>query len=242
MRTTALLIIGDEVLSGEVTDENGPYLIARLSALGSRVVRLVAVPDRLEEIVHELRSLRAMADAVIVAGGIGPTHDDLTRPAVALALGVPIERHAEAEARVRRWYGERTTPAELTMADLPRGSRLLRGARSTTLGFCVAGVYVLPGVPSLLRDLMEGMASEFIGPPLHREEVHTDLREGEIADALARIQSASLDVAIGSYPSVDGDGRWHTKIVMRSLDAGRAVHVADEVRAAFVALGRDAPC
>jgi molybdopterin-biosynthesis enzyme MoeA-like protein len=122
------------------------------------------------------------------------------------------------------------------MADLPAGSRVLRGAKTDTLGFSVAGIYVLPGVPFLLRDLVDGTADEFTGPPLHRAEVRTDLREGEVAPDLARIQSASLDVAIGSYPIADGH-RWWTKVMVRGADAARVAAVADEVREAFGRIG-----
>lgn len=233
VKTAALLIVGDEVLSGEVRDENGPYLIGRLSDLGTRVQRMVVVPDRMEVIVADLRALRASVDLVVTSGGIGPTHDDLTRQAVAEALGVPLVRHDDAVSKVRRWYPADATSSEMTMADLPAGSRLLRGARTDTLGFCVAGVYVLPGVPFLLRDLVEGSLDEFRGPPLHREEVRTDRREGEIAPALTRVQAASLDVAIGSYPIADGR-RWWTKVVVRGSDAARVAAVAAELRGTIV--------
>jgi molybdenum cofactor synthesis domain-containing protein len=239
VKTASVLIVGDEVLAGEVRDANGPYLVERLTALGTRVVRVVTVPDREPDVVGELRHLRGMADAVLVSGGIGPTHDDVTRPSVAAALGVPLEQHEEAADRIRRWYGDKTTDAELSMSFLPRGSRLLSGLRTGTFGFAVASVYVMPGVPSLLRDIAEGMADEFRGAPLHREEVHTDLREGEISDDLTRLQSHALDVAIGSYPHLDG-GRWSTKVVVRSTDAERARSVSADVRAAFerLAAGR----
>ena len=233
MRAAAILIVGDEVLSGEVRDENGPFLLARLSAGGARVVRMAAVRDVLDEIADEIRRMRAVADVVLVTGGIGPTHDDLTRPAVAAALGVPLERLPAAEAHVRRWYADATTEAELSMADLPRGSRLVAGARTSALGFAVSGVYVFPGVPFLLRDLVDGCASEFTGEPLHRAEVVTDLREGELADALTAIQAHALDTAIGSYPSLDREGVWRTRIVVRCADRARADAVAAEVREAF---------
>jgi molybdenum cofactor synthesis domain-containing protein len=240
VKTAGVLVVGDEVLSGEVRDENGPWLVSRLSGLGTRVVRVAIVRDRLEEVVEELVRLRADVDAVLVSGGIGPTHDDVTRPAVAKALGVPLERHADAEARIHAWYGDKTTDSELTMAMLPRGSRLLHGAKTSTLGFAVAGVYVLPGVPALLRDLVEGSAAEFAGEALHREEVVTALREGEIAEDLSRIQSEALDVAIGSYPMPHRDGSWTTRVVVRSVSPDRVRCVASEVRAAFTRLAASA--
>lgn len=233
MRTAAILIVGDEVLSGEVVDANAPFLLARLASLGARVVRTAAVRDVPAEVVDEVRRMRALADVVLVAGGIGPTHDDVTRPAVAAAVGVPLERLPAAVGHIRRWYGDATTEAELSMADLPRGSRLLRGAKTSALGFAVSGVFVFPGVPFLLRDLVEGSASEFTGEPLHKAEVTTELREGEIAEALTRIQTASLDAAIGSYPSMDAAGVWRTRIVVRSLDRARAEAVAADVLEAF---------
>lgn len=240
MRTAAILVVGDEVLSGEVRDENAPFLLARLSTLGARVVRTAAVRDVLAEIVDEVRRMRAVADVVLVTGGIGPTHDDVTRPAIAAAIGVPLERLPAAEAHVRRWYGAATTEAELSMADLPRGSRLLAGAKTSALGFAVGGVYVFPGVPFLLRDLVEGSAAEFAGDPLHRVEILTALREGEIAQALTAVQVGAPDAAIGSYPSIDRAGVWSTLIVVRSTDAARAEAVGAEVRRAFerLTLGR----
>jgi molybdenum cofactor synthesis domain-containing protein len=233
VRTAAILIVGDEVLSGEVVDANAPFLLARLAALGARVVRTAAVRDVPAEVVDEVRRMRAVADVVLVAGGIGPTHDDVTRPAIAAALGVPLERLPAAVGHIRRWFGDATTEAELSMADLPRGSRLIRGAKTSALGFAVAGVFVFPGVPFLLRDLVEGSAAEFTGEPLHRAEVTTELREGEIAQALTEIQGGSLDAAIGSYPSMDAEGVWRTRIVVRSLDRARAEAVAADVLGAF---------
>jgi molybdenum cofactor synthesis domain-containing protein len=233
VKTAGILIVGDEVLSGEVRDENGPWLIARLASLGSRVVRMSVVGDREDAIALELTRLRAEADAVVVSGGIGPTHDDVTRQAVAAALGVPLEEHPDALRRVLAWYGGRETPAERAMALLPRGAAVLVGAKTGALGFVAAGVYVLPGVPFLLRDLVDGAADRFAGPPLQKEEIHTDLREGEIADDLSRIQGSALDVAIGSYPTYGPDGRWRTRVVVRSLDPLRSTAVAAEIRFAL---------
>jgi molybdenum cofactor synthesis domain-containing protein len=233
VKTAGVLIVGDEVLAGEVRDENGPWLVERLTSFGTKVVRISTVPDREPDLVDELARLRAVSDVVLVSGGIGPTHDDLTRPCVAAALGVEMVPHPEAAERIRKWYGDRATEAELSMAILPRGSRLLSGRRTGTFGFGVAGVYAMPGVPVLLRDIVETAADEFRGPALAREEVHTDLREGQIADDLTRLQSHALDVAIGSYPHLHEGGRWSTKVVVRSTDAARCADVAGQVRAAF---------
>ena len=115
---------------------------------------------------------------MIVSGGIGPTHDDVSRPAMARALGVPLETHPEAEARIRGFYGALTTTAELEMARLPRGSRLVHGPRTGTFGFAVSGLYGFPGVPFLLKDLTDAIVPEFRGAPLSRAEILDESARG----------------------------------------------------------------
>jgi molybdenum cofactor synthesis domain-containing protein len=237
MRTASILIVGDEILSGEIRDENGPYLIQRLAAAGVRVQRVVACPDREDEIVAELGRLRALADAVVVSGGIGPTHDDVSRPAMARALGVPLVTHVEAEGRIRGFYGPLTTAAELEMARLPQGARLVHGPRTGTFGFAVSGLYGFPGVPFLLKDLTDAIVPEFRGAPLSRAEIFTNLREGEIADCLTETQRGSPEVAIGSYP-VFTDGRWIVRVVVRGEDAGRVDACEQGLRAQLEGLSR----
>jgi molybdenum cofactor synthesis domain-containing protein len=229
VRSVGILIVGDEILSGEIADENGPWLIGRLGGAGVRTVRQVVVGDEEQAIAAEILRLRGLADAVVVSGGIGPTHDDVTRPAVAQALGVPLEEHDEARVRIREFYGEAVTDAELAMAAMPRGARLVRGARTGTFGFALPGLYVLPGVPFLFRDLIEGIAPDFEAAPLHRAELRSDLREGQIASLLASCQAGLPDVAIGSYPVCEG-GTWHVRVVLRGLDPERVSAAAARIR------------
>jgi molybdenum cofactor synthesis domain-containing protein len=228
--SAAILIIGDEVLSGEVQDTNGPYLLQRLTGAGVRVPRVVTVPDEASSIVEELRRLRALADAVVLSGGIGPTHDDVTRPAVAQVLGLPLEAQPAVEERIRSFFGDRLTDADLGMARMPAGCRVLVGAKTGTFGFAAGGVYVLPGVPVLFRDLADGIVSEFSATPLLRHEIVTRRSEGEIAERLASCQGRAEDVRIGSYPVFESGG-WHVRVVLRGADAGRLEAVAREVRA-----------
>lgn len=229
MRSVGILIVGDEILSGEIADENGPWLIGRLGGVGVRAVRQVVVPDDESEIAAELGRLRALADAVVISGGIGPTHDDVTRPAVARALGLPLEEHAEACKRIRGYYGEAVTASELAMGMLPQGARLVRGARTGTFGFMLPGLYVFPGVPFLFRDLVEGIAPQFQSAPLHKTELRSGLREGEIAPVLAACQADDPEIAIGSYPVCE-DGCWHVRIVLRGGDPDRVAAVAAALR------------
>ncbi len=229
MRSVAVLIIGDEILHGEIQDENGPRLIRQFAGRGIEVVRLVVVPDERTAIVTELQRLRALADAVVISGGIGPTHDDHTRPAIAEALGLGLSVHEAAVERIRGFYGDRVTDAELSMAEFPDGARMVDGVRTGTFGFEIRGVYALPGVPSLFTDLVEGIAAEFQRAPLHKVELTTSLREGEIAPRLASAQDDLGDVAIGSYPVCDEHGCWHVRVVIRGEDPSRLADIAKQL-------------
>jgi molybdenum cofactor synthesis domain-containing protein len=216
-RTAFILIIGDEILSGEVLDENAGFLARALTELGMRVVGMRVVPDTLEGIVSAVQSARAAADLVIATGGIGPTHDDVTRQAIAESLGVPCERHPEAEVRLRRGYGHEITDSELEMADLPRGSRLLTGPRSGAYGFAVGEVHVFPGIPGLLRDIFSAVAADWEPQGYFRREFLTMRREGHIAPGLRAIQAAHPTVAIGSYPIRTDEG-YRVRIVLRARE------------------------
>jgi len=232
MATVAILIVGDEILEGEVVDENGPLLLHVLREAGVPVVRLVTAPDDEAAIADELRRLRALADVVVVSGGLGPTHDDVTREAVADALRTDLVRHPEAEARVRGFYADRCTEAELGMARMPRGAQLLDGLETKTFGFEVGGIYALPGVPFLFRDIVAGLKDAFAGAPVHRRVLETGRREGQIAPGLAAAQQRAPDVAIGSYP-LYSKGTWRVRVVLRSSDPARLDEVAREVERAI---------
>lgn len=229
MSSARILIVGDEVLSGDVQDRNIHFLARRLTAGGNRVRGVVIVPDEEDVIVSAIRSGIADGGRLLVTGGIGPTHDDRTRPAVARALDLPLEAHAEAEERLRLGYGTGLTPSELLMARLPRGSRLLVGPLTGVFGFQVGPVYVFPGVPDLLADIFERVATEFAGTPDARRELITRRKEGEFAEPLADVQRDFPDVAIGSYPVRDEHG-WHVRLTLKGADAARVDAAATRVR------------
>jgi molybdopterin-biosynthesis enzyme MoeA-like protein len=165
MTGVRILIIGNEVLSGEVEERNMGFLARRLAALGTPVLSAAVVPDDDEAISSSLHSFLIDGNRVLVTGGIGPTHDDRTRAAVAACLGIPLSPHDDAAARLRAGYGPSITPAELSMAELPEGSRLLVGQRTGVFGFAVGSVYVFPGVPELLEDIFDSVARSSPEPP-----------------------------------------------------------------------------
>lgn len=216
-RTASILIVGDEILSGEVADENAVHIARRLTELGIRVTGMRVIPDRLTVITTALREAMGEAETVFVTGGIGPTHDDMTRQAVAGACGVPCVRHAGAEECLRRGYGPAITESELEMADLPEGSRLFHGLRTGAFGFGVGQVHVLPGIPVLFRDIFDHLVEKWERSDYFREELVTSLREGHVAEGLRAIQTEYPGVAIGSYPVRTEDG-YRVRIVLRGRD------------------------
>lgn len=231
-RSAALLIVGDEILSGDVEDQNTPFLTRRLWELGILVARVVIVGDRREAIVEELERLAAAHDFVLVTGGMGPTHDDVTRQAVADALGLPLEPHAEARDLLSADYGERLTPSEAAMAELPRGARVMRGRQQLAFAFRAGSVIVFPGVPVLLQDIFEMAAEELISAPFFKETLWVRGKEGDFSEPLAEIQRAHPAVGIGSYP-VFLDGRYRCKLVLRSRDSSALELAAGAVRDAL---------
>lgn len=218
-RSAALLVVGDEILSGEVEDQNTPFLTRRLWELGILVERVVIVGDRRSTIVEEIRRMVPSHDFVLVTGGMGPTHDDVTRQAVADALELPLEAHGEARELLSADYGEGLTASEAAMAELPRGSRVMRGRQQLAFAFRVESVIVFPGVPVLLQDIFEMAAELLLSSPFYKETVWVRGKEGDFSEPLAEIQGAHPDVGIGSYP-VFLDGRYRCKLVLRSRDAG----------------------
>ncbi len=215
--SVGLVIVGDEIVSGEVRDENAQFLTSRLTAAGITVREIRQVRDALPAIVQALSDLGKAADAVLATGGIGPTHDDLTRQAVAQCLGCPCTRHPEAERRLRRGIGATITPAELTMADLPVGAELLDGEAAPAFGFRAGHFYALPGVPYFLKDIANLLLASWARCPYLRADECSELREGLVAEDLRQLQERFPEVGVGIYPIQEG--RWRIRVVLRSFDA-----------------------
>lgn len=228
-RSAALLVVGDEILSGEVEDQNTPFLTRRLWELGILVERIVVVGDRREVIAEELRRMVPTHDFVLVTGGMGPTHDDVTRQSVADALDLPLEDHGEARELLSADYGDRLTPSEAAMAELPRGSSVMRGRQQLAFAFRVQSVIVFPGVPVLLQDIFEMAAELLLSSPFYKETLWVRGKEGDFSEPLGEIQGAHPLVGIGSYP-VFVDGRYRCKLVLRSRDAAALRRAADDIQ------------
>ncbi|MEO0982388.1 MAG: molybdopterin-binding protein [Pseudomonadota bacterium] len=232
--TAAVLVIGDEILSGRTRDINVQQIAEFLGPLGVQVKEARVVGDDQDRIVAALNALRADYDYVFTTGGIGPTHDDITADAIAAAFGVSAAENPEALAIITERYretGVELTPARRRMARTPEGAVLVANPVSGAPGFQMENVFTLAGVPSIVRGMLED-----IGPRLKTGAVvHTvtvrgqNLREGEIAEALGKLAEATPGVSLGSYPWFTGQG-YGAHLVARSTDAA----ALDGVKAALV--------
>ena len=239
--TAALVVIGNEVLSGRTQEANVKYLGARLNALGIRLLEVRIIPDVEESIINAVNHLRRQFDYVFTSGGIGPTHDDITSASISKAFGVKMVRDLQAERLVRSNYAtpKEVTPARLKMADVPEGSILLKNPVSKAPGFQLENVYVLPGVPRIMQAIFEGFSQELIGgEPMKSREITAFLPEGKFGANLEEIQSRFLDADIGSYPFVR-NGRFGAALVIRHPDKDVVDAATEEVCSMVRSLGAD---
>lgn len=231
--TAAVLLIGDEILSGRTKDANLGWIADWLTALGIDLKEARVVSDDEADIVAALNALRARYSYVFTTGGIGPTHDDITADAVARAFGVEIGHHPEAVAILREHFAARGLPeteARMRMARIPDGAELIPNAVSKAPGFHIGNVFVMAGVPKIMHSMMEAITPKLTGGrKMLSRTVPLNLGEGDVAQRLKEIQQAHEGVMIGSYPFEKPDGRYGTNIVIRSRDEDRMNAAADEV-------------
>lgn len=227
-RSCGIVVVGDEVLAGDVEESNAVYLSRELSRLGAAVRRICVVPDREEDIAAEVRRQAGTFDAVVVTGGIGATHDDVTRQAVARAFRLPLEFNADALEAIRARYRP-LTYWRRKLAELPVPCRLIPNRIGAAPGFIVRNAYVFPGVPAMLRDMFPLVADEFAGPALHREDILTPLPESAFAGPLGKLARRHAAVAIGSYP-LPPVGPARVRLTLKSREPGRLAAAAAAVR------------
>lgn len=233
MQTAAIVLIGDELLSGKVRDVNAEYLIPRLRALGVALRRVAIVPDERAAIEDEVRRAAALADVVFTSGGVGPTHDDVTIECIASAFGVPVVRHPELDAMLRQHFGERLRPDHLRMADVPEGTELIQGGELRWPVVKFRNVYILPGIPEIFRRKFDAIAERFRSGAFHLRCLYLNADEGSIAQALRDTQ-ATHAVAIGSYPRIDAGAEYRVRVTVESREP-------EPVNAAVDALVRGLP-
>lgn len=239
--TAAILVIGNEILSGSTQDANIAFIAQRLFNRGIRLAEVRIVGDTESAIVGALNALRAAYTHVFTTGGIGPTHDDVTAESVSKAFGVPCEINAEAREIMARHYAARgvvMNEARLRMARVPAGGKLIVCDATIAPGFKMGNVHVLAGVPAIMRAQMLSIENSLeAGKPLLSRTVQCNQKEGDIAFALEDIQHAFPDVDIGSYPHMGQTPA--LSLILRGTDDDRLKEAQDRVADMIRALGEE---
>jgi molybdenum cofactor synthesis domain-containing protein len=241
--TAAIIVIGDEVLSGRTKDKNIGWLAEHLGAQGIKLCEVRVISDKRQAIIDAVQILSASYDLVFTTGGIGPTHDDITTEAVASAFGVPVIKHPEAERRLIAHYANTNldfNPARQKMANIPETASLIDNPLSAAPGFVLGNVYVLPGVPIILQAMFNGLRSALPGGLVEtRITVQCATGEGNIAAFLEAIESRHDGISIGSYPWFK-PGQFGTAVVVCGLDPDVTLSAAVEVEAEVRLFGAEA--
>ncbi|UYY78866.1 competence/damage-inducible protein A [Sphingomonas sp. R1] len=218
--TAALVVIGDEILSGRTQDKNIAQLATWLNAQGIRLAEVRVVPDRQDAIVEAVNALRARNDYLFTTGGIGPTHDDITVDAIAAALAVPVVVHPQARAALEAYYASKggLTEARLRMARVPDGADLIVNRMSGAPGIRWQNVFILAGVPHIAAGMLDALTGTLEGGlPVISRTIGCWVAESEIADLLGTTERDHDGVSIGSYPFFR-EGRVGANFVVRATD------------------------
>lgn len=222
--TAAILIIGDEILSGRTQDTNTHYLAGALTTHGIDLKQVRVVPDDTQTIIDAVRELSGAHTHLFTSGGIGPTHDDITADCIAAAFDVPIDIRDDARALLTEFYEAKNaeiTVARLRMARIPDGAILIENPVSIAPGFSLRNVHVMAGVPSVFKAMAASLLPTLIGgTPLLSTTLKLMYPESQIAKPLGEVASANPDISLGSYP-FSKDGKYGSNIVARGTDPDR---------------------
>ena len=239
--TAALIVIGDEILSGRTQDRNVAQLASWLNVQGIRLAEVRVVPDVQDAIVAAVNALRGIHDYLFTTGGIGPTHDDITVDAIAAALGVGVEIHPTARAVLERYYESRggLTDARLRMARVPAGANLIENRVSGAPGIRIANLFIMAGVPHITAGMLDALTGTLDGGrPVVSATIGCWVAESEVADTLRAAERAHEGVSIGSYPFFR-EGRTGANFVVRSPDQTLVDACAADLAARLEGEGRE---
>ncbi len=239
--TAALVIIGDEILSGRTQDKNIAQIALWLNLQGIRLREVRVVPDVEDAIVEAVNSLRARNDYLFTTGGIGPTHDDITVDAIAVALGVPVVIHPEASAVLQRYYEARggLTEARLRMARVPDGAELIPNPMSGAPGIRCGNIFIMAGVPHITAGMLDALTGQLDGgAPLLSHQVGCWVAESEVAKLLGDTEKHHEGCQIGSYPFFR-EGKVGANFVVRTTDARKLNECVEDLKLGLRGLGYD---
>ena len=225
MPSAGIVIIGNEILSGKVTDTNSPYFCRELRELGVEVDRILTIPDVVETISAEVAAFSRAYDLVFTSGGVGPTHDDLTMDGIAAAFGRELVLNESIAARIERAQGRTPNESQLKMAMIPEGAQLIDAGDLWFPVVIVENVHIFPGIPALLMKKFESIRDRFRGVPFLLKRVFVKQRESDIAHSLHELLEEFPELMLGSYPKI-GEESFHVLLTLESRDAaylGRAL-------------------
>ena len=216
-KTAAIIVIGNEILSGKVVDTNAAFLSQELRTLGVSLRRILVIPDEIDAIAEAVRIYRPAFDVLFTSGGVGPTHDDVTMAGVALGLGRRVIRHPLLEQKIREFSAECINEARLKMAEVPDGTELIFEGDLNFPTVRVENLYILPGIPELFRAKFLAIRSRFAVDPFHLRVVYTRATEISIAGYLNKTLEAFPALQLGSYPKLS-DPEYHVRVTLESKD------------------------
>ena len=238
--TAAVLVIGDEILSGRTKDKNIGYIADHCTSIGIALTEVRIVPDIADEIIAAVNALRAKYTYVFTTGGIGPTHDDITADCIAAAFDVPIDVDQRALDLMLPYYEKRgveLTPARLRMARIPEGADLIENSISVAPGFMLGNVITMAGIPNVMHVMLDAVTPRLRkGRMMHANAIDVAHPEGTVADLLTAHQAEYPDVAMGSYPTIL-DNRPCTQLVLRSTDGEALAKATRELEAKLLQNG-----
>jgi len=215
--TAGLVVIGNEILSGKVTDTNTPFLARELRSLGVSLERVVVVPDEIGTIAADVLDLSRRHDVLFTSGGVGPTHDDITMEGVAAAFGLRLVEHIELRRAIENFVGSRVNAAHLKMAQIPDGAELLVDDKLAFPTVLVRNVYILPGIPELFQAKIVSLRDRFIVRPYYLRQVLVRDNETRIAEFLNATLMAFPELMLGSYPKLS-DPNYRVRLTLESKD------------------------
>ena len=232
-QTAAILIIGDEILSGKVREENARYLILELRALGVLVRHVAFLPDDIGIIGRETKRHSEEQDLVFTTGGVGPTHDDVTTKGIANGFEVPVVSDPKLEELVRRFYGDRLCPSHLLLAQVPEGTVLETDGKSDAAFVTrFRNVFIFPGVPSLLKAKFPVIREQFRAQPFWNGKIFCTCDEGTIAEALGELAKSLTGISIGSYPKIDNP-EYKVMLTVEGKDQETVAHAFEKMTDTF---------
>ena len=220
--SAAILVIGDEILSGRTQDTNSNYIAKEMEMIGINTTQIRVIPDEKNIIIDSVNELRAKNDYLFTTGGIGPTHDDITADSIAEALKVDLEINIEAYDVLEKYYkkiGSEFNDVRQRMARIPRGATLIENSISAAPGFKIENVFVFAGIPKIMKSMLEDSIKHLNkGKLMHTISIKVDAVEGDIATVLKSLNDENENIKIGSYPFFNSNNDFGVSVVIRSID------------------------